>query len=192
MLGISVPRLRTIKKTPDYLNTRIRITTGVIVDIDGHIENFKSQRRDILAQAVPPAIQILVNELNRQPINFADRKLQTEIARDLLDREGTLAKVSKTEIKPVSNFDFEQHDKESSEIIKALRAVSPRRQSLPFGEEIEAATLHSEDAVDANAEFARSHTLSAIDQQAALDALEAEAAEANLLELIPSPSSRIN
>jgi hypothetical protein len=50
--------------------------------------------------------------------------------------------------------------------------------------------MHSKLAQDANAEFSNSHTLSAVDQQKALDTLEQvvlSAAEgAELLELIPT------
>jgi hypothetical protein len=97
-----------------------------------------------------------------------------------MDREGTFAKISRTEVKPVDSFDFETKDAESRSIIQAIRAVAAPASS----------SMHSKLAQDANAEFSNSHTLSAVDQQKALDTLEqvvlSSAEGAELLELIPT------
>ena len=178
MLCISPHRLTHIKNSPDYLIARMKITHGIILDHDKNLSLIKEQRREMLTQLLPPALQILANELQRTPQTFADRKQQTALALELMDREGTFAKVSRTEVKPVEAFDFEAKDAESRSILEAIRRVAPPSN----------ASMHSVLAQEANAEFSNSHTLSAVDQQAALEELDKtpllESKE--LLELLPT------
>ena len=191
MLCISVPRLRHLKKNPEYLIARMKITHGIILDHDASLTQIKAQRKEMLTQMLPPAIRILANELERPAITLAERKHQAAIMQDLLDREGTFAKVSRTEIKPVDSFDFERYDEQSRYIISAIRGVGaadppPRStlRSIPDTTTIEGAEdeggMHSVEAVEANEAFSNSHTLSQTDQEEALARLEQEAV---LLEL---------
>ena len=180
MLCISVPRLRTIKKSPEYLIARMQITHGIIVNKDARLSEIKAQRKELLTQMLPPALLVLANELQRPALNIAERKHQVAIAQDLLDREGTFAKVSRTEIKPVEAFDFEHVDEQSRSILNAIRNVAP----APVGGPARAAAVtnyeeivtHTLEAVEANEAFSNSHTMSQTDQERALEKLEAEAA----------------
>lgn len=168
MFCISIHRLRRIKESPEYLIARMKITHGIIVEHQASIEQIREQRKEMLTQLLPPALQVLANELQTAGGTLAERKLKTEIARDILDREGTFAKVSRTEIKPVENFDFEKADAASAEIMRALKAAA-----LP---------THSSETIEANIAFSNSRTLSAVDQQEALASLESAA---ELLEEMP-------
>ena len=161
MLCISPTKVKEIKKTSEYLNARVRLTHGIILDHDEQMGAIKEQRKEILTQMLPPALQFLASELQRPAQSLAERKHKSALTQDLLDREGTFAKISKTEIKPVESFDFERADVESAAIIKALRGL-PEHQSQ-----------HTDEVVEANKQFSNSHTLSTVDQQKALDVLEA-------------------
>jgi hypothetical protein len=168
MLGVSIPRIKSILQTPAYLNARIKITHGIIVDHDASLAEIKSQRREMLTQMLPAAFQVLANELLSSGVTIAERKHKVAVAQDLLDREGSLAKISRAEVKPVDQFDFEKADAASAALLHTIRGIAP------------APTQISEDvaaALAANLKFANSHTLSAIDQQSALDKLEAEASK---------------
>jgi hypothetical protein len=177
MLCISVPRLRTIKNSSDYLIVRMKITHGIILDHDASLTQIKEQRKEILQDNLPPALLVLFRELQRQPVTLAERKFQVEVAKDFLDREGSFAKISKTEVKPVDSWDYEKHDTQSASIIAAIRGTGA---SAPLG--VSASTTesrhgeHSLEAVEANEAFSNSHTLSQTDQEEALARLEAEAA----------------
>lgn len=164
MLCISIPRLRYLKKNPDYINARLKITHGIIVDFDSSLAAVKEQRKELLMQQVPQALQIIINELQTPAVTLADRKHKASIAQDLLDREGTFAKISKSEIKAESTFDFTAKDTYSSSILDAIRGVS---QATPQS--------NAFDAIEANKEFANSSTISETDQQAAITKLEADA-----------------
>ena len=164
MITISVPRLRMLKKRPDYLNVRMRLMHGIILDMDSQLEQVKQQRREMLVQMLPPALQIVANELQAPAITLAERKHKLALAQDILDREGTFAKVSRTEIKPVDHFDFEEADQASRSLVHAIRSGAAPQLSNPVAAQ----------GLDANKEFSNSHTLSAVDQQAALETLENE------------------
>ena len=169
MLGISVNRLRYIKKSADFLNVRARIMHGIILDHDSKLSDIKEQRRELLKSYIPEALQVIVNVIQKPAIGLAAEKMQLEAARDLLDREGTFAKITRTEVKPVEHFDFEKQDKEAQAIISAVRGLGAGAPSSEM-EQIEA-------AVSVNKEFANSATISAVDQQAALDELEFSASK---------------
>lgn len=182
MLCISYNTFVEWKRTPDYLAARIKLTHGIILDHDSQLQNIREQRREILTAMLPAALQVVADELQKPATTLAERKHKTALAQDLMDREGLFAKVSKTEIKPVDVFDFERHDAESMSIINALKAssapllVQPSHATGGASMKPAAALLghHTEEVIEANREFSNSHTLSAVDQQAALDSLEAE------------------
>lgn len=174
MLCISVSRLRYIKRSPEYLTARIKITHGIIIDHDKNLAQIKEQRKEILTQMLPPALQVIANELAAPAVTLAERKHKFAVAQDVMDREGLFAKVSKTEIKPVDHFDFEEADKASAAAISAIKSIAapPVKGILEAGPD----STHSEEAVEANEAFSNSHTLSATDQERALAKLEEEAA----------------
>lgn len=183
MMCISVPRLRTIKKSPDYLIARMQITHGIIVDNASKIAQVKEQRKEILTQMLPPALLALANELQMPAHTLMERRHKVAVAQDLLDREGTFAKVSRTEIKPVDAFDFEHVDERSRGILNAIRNVAPAPLAAcklnsgadAMEAEFGVSETHSIDAVEANEEFSNSHTMSQTDQELALAKLEEEA-----------------
>ncbi len=179
MLCISVPRLRFMKKSPEYHIARMRITHGIIVDTDSRMDLIKAQRKEYLTASLPPALQVLANIMQSPDNSLAAMKLKANVAQDLLDREGTFAKISRTEIKPVEAFDFENVDEHSRAIINTIRNVAPvpaSRSGVLASSETDEFTTHTTDAVEANEAFSNSHTMSQTDQERALEKLEAEAA----------------
>jgi hypothetical protein len=175
MLCISVPRLRYLKKQPDYLIVRAKLTHGIIINWDRELSVIKEQRKEVLTNALPPALRCLLEEVQRPAITLAERKHQAQVAQDLLDREGTFAKISRAEIKPVDHFEFERYDLASKGIIAALTATAAPPQVDANGDPIAPFGAHTLEAVAANDAFSNSHTLSQTDQEKALAALEAEA-----------------
>lgn len=160
-LCISKNRLTYIMKSPEYLNTRIAITHGIILDHESKLALIKEQRRDFMMQLLPPAWQAIANTLQRPATTIAEHKLQISVAQDILDREGTFAKISRTEIKPVDNFDYDSADKVSASTLSAIKGIF-----APPADKVTA-------ALTANQQFSRSNTISHVDQQEALKQLEA-------------------
>lgn len=168
MLCISPTRLAQIKAEPGYLAARVKLTHGIILDNEAQVANIRSQRREILTNLLPPALQVIADEIQRPAVTFAERKHKVALAQDLLDREGLFAKISKTEIKPVDSFDFERADSESMAVIQALTSAAKPVST-------DASRRQIEETIRTNTEFSNSHTLSSVDQQQALDTLENEA-----------------
>lgn len=178
MLGISVNKVSVIMKSAEYLNIRIAITHGIVMDHEGSLATIKAQGKEMLRQLLPPALQIIANQLQQPATNLGERKHQAALAQDLMDREGTFAKVSRTEIKPVDHFDFEGADQASRSILQTIRSIAPP------------ASDHSKEAIDANVEFSNSKTISVDEQQRVLKELEDAASSgefsSELLEILPT------
>jgi hypothetical protein len=168
MLGISVARLRYLKKTPEYLIVRMRVTHGIILDHDSKVAEIKSQRKELLVQLLPAALQTIADTLLTQANGYAERKLKIDVAKDVLDRSDYFAKVSRTELKPVSFFDFEKSDEDSGNVIRTLKAVA-RAPALPDANS-------TADILDSSFAFSSgSCGLSSEEQQSALEDLESTA-----------------
>lgn len=135
LLGISKDRLRSIKQHPDYLKARMAVTLGIIVDTDARLAEIREQRKDMLRQMLPPALQVIANAVNTPALSYADKKLQISVAQDILDREGTFAKISRSEIKPVEHFQWETADAEAKQVIDVLKGTMRVRQVNSFHRE---------------------------------------------------------
>jgi methyl-accepting chemotaxis protein len=178
MLCVSTNRIIQIKKSPDYLIARMKITHGLILDQDMSLATIKEQRREMMTQLLPAALQVLANEIQRPTNTLAERKHQAAVAQDLMDREGTFAKISKTEVKPVDEFSFGMMDAESKKVIDTIKQIAP---PAPGAEEIRA-------TIEENIEFTNGRTINTTEQQAALSELEEEA---KLLDSVP-PDAPVN
>jgi hypothetical protein len=182
MLCISVPRLRTIKKSADYLKTRMRLTFGIVVDHEARLSQIKEQRKEILTSMLPQALQVIANVLNKPTatLSIAEAKLQVAVAQDMLDREGSLAKVSRTEVKPVASFDWNPLDASNQSIFDVIRGAATANAaryasggSDPNG---------VQDTIELSKAFSESSTIDIKEQQEALELLEKQA----LAGLIPT------
>lgn len=122
MLCVSVPRVRQIKRSREYLKARIKITQGLIVDHDLMLEQTRDQRREILRNLLPPALQVIANAVMNPPSGIFEKRMQVQVAQDILDREGTFAKISRAEIKPVERFDWESEEASAAEVIKLMQS----------------------------------------------------------------------
>lgn len=137
LLGLTVPRLRSVKQHPDYLKARMKVTLGIIVDQDASLDQIREQRKDFIRQMLPPALQVIANAIQTPAFSYADRKLQVSVAQDLLDREGTFAKISRSEVKPVEHFDWESTDAGATSVIDVIKGtLSFREHSSPGVESI--------------------------------------------------------
>ena len=206
MIGISTNKLTHIMNSADYLIVRIAITHGVVVDHTAQLATIKAQRKEMMTQLLPQGLQAIANILQSNATTIADKKLQVAVAQDLFDREGTFAKISRTEVKAVDEFDFHAADKASDSLINILRATSAPKVRVDAGnltagnvttiDEKLDGSQHTLEAIEANKEFSNSQTLSSMDQQEALKLLEDAAAsgemDAEILRAIPTQSGAAN
>lgn len=135
MLGISVNRIRHIKKSVDYLAARIKITTGLIVDQEGSLAQIAAQRKEMLTQMLPSALQAIANAVSTPAITLGERVFQHRVATDLLDREGTFARVQRTEVATATTFDWSIHEKSSIEVLSVAASQSPTLEAVTAASE---------------------------------------------------------
>jgi hypothetical protein len=158
MLCISVNRLRQIKKSPEYLRVRMRITLGIITDQDGALADIKAQRREALTRLLPPALQVIANAVQAPAISLAERKFQHEVVTDLLDREGSFPKVSRQEVSAKTGFDWGSAEAASQLVLQVLQV----NQNGPSVSEV----------LGVASSFSAGATLSPEEQQNALASLD--------------------
>jgi hypothetical protein len=160
ILNRSVYSLARIRTKLDYLKIRTETTTGIPAGGYEYVNMSLAQRREMLRDAVPSALRVMVDILENKPSDTLGRRLQVEIAKEVLDREGTLAKVSKAEIHATHSHDYASIDGVSKELLDAMGGST--ENLLETVNEI----------VRTNEKFSNSETLSAQEQEAALAKLD--------------------
>lgn len=162
LIGRSPRYVRCLRETPDYLRMRLQIQTGVAIGTDASQKDLHNYRVAQFKEMLPDAIRVIADEFARPAITPFDRKLKLDLARDLMDREGTFPKISKTENKLKIEHDFSQTDAIANELLSVMDSPTQFKE-LP---------LTQQRALEANSSFTNSETLSSVQQEEALEALE--------------------
>lgn len=126
--GITVVRVNQIKRTPEYIALRLQLATGVVAESDRQMLEDNANIDGLVRQMVPEALLAVRDAI----LNKNNPALQLKAAQDLLDREGTLAKVSKTEVKTKVTYDFDQHEDTANSLLAALQANESKRNKVNF------------------------------------------------------------
>lgn len=123
--GVSKTRISQLKSTPEYIAIRTQVATGVVSEADRNMLADIDANHALVKDMVPEALLAVRDAI----LDRNNPALRLKAAQDLLDREGTLAKVSKSEIKTKVEFDYEQHDQVSTSLLDALRSTELQRPS---------------------------------------------------------------
>ncbi len=116
----SIFAIRRMRTKIEYLQFRTEATTGIPASSYAFAKSTLEQRREMLRDAVPTALRVMVDLLESKPTDTLGRRLQVEVAKEVLDREGTLAKVSKAEVHATHSHDYSPIDGVSKELIDAM------------------------------------------------------------------------
>lgn len=122
---ITKVRVNQIKRTPEYIAIRMQVATGVVSECDKNMMEDLNDNHAVLREMVPEALLAVRDAL----LDKANPALRLRAAQDLLDREGTLAKISKTEIKTKIDYDYNQHDAVAGSLLDALKETEAQRNS---------------------------------------------------------------
>jgi hypothetical protein len=116
-LGMSKTSYSLLKKTKIYQQLHLQYLTGVLSDADTEVtNNFEYQRR-ILARGVPIALENLLRAASQR----VDSKLNFEASKELLDRHGVHAKVSRIGLPTIDQDVATAKDNEvAQEVLQAL------------------------------------------------------------------------
>ena len=136
ILGISLVTLHQMKAQPEYLAKRAEMKTGVIVDLSNGLRVDTDNIRREIQDMMPAALRTLRNAVQRGAVDGAsthDLKLGMDAAREIMDREGTFTKVSKSEIKvkEVPNFaDQETVEKDLLQLLQDAQRIKDQQNQL--------------------------------------------------------------
>lgn len=170
VLGKSVRAINSIRSTVPYLRKRMEITTGISTDADGQVQISISKHKQMLEMGIPDAMRVILDTV-RRPIKstttLAESKFIVETARDLLDRQGSFPRISRTDAHLKVAHDFKETDGVSDEILRSLEGS--------VQEENPTETILQ--ALAANKKFTHSETLSAVDMEKSLLELESASKE---------------
>jgi hypothetical protein len=122
--GISVVRVNQLKRTPEYIAIRLQCATGIVSQADRQMMEDIDTNHQMVKDMVPEALVALRDTL----LDRNNPALRLRAAQDLLDREGTLAKVSKTEVKAHVEYDFTQHEGVANSLLDALKTTESQRE----------------------------------------------------------------
>ena len=123
--GITVVRVNQLKRTPEYVAIRLQCATGIIAQADRNMFADIDANHQVIKDMVPEALLALRDTI----LDRNNPALRLRAAQDLLDREGTLAKVSRTEVKAHIEYDFTQHEGVANSLLDALQQTEAGRST---------------------------------------------------------------
>jgi hypothetical protein len=112
--GITKIRVNQIKRTPEYIAIRMQVASGLVSEANNHA---------ILREMVPEALLAVRDAI----LDKNNPALRLRAAQDLLDRDGELAKISRTEVKTRIEYDYDQHQAVASSLLDALKETESQR-----------------------------------------------------------------
>lgn len=113
-LGVSVQSYTRLTRLPLYQQLKSQYMTGVLAPLDNQIFQSYNYQRKILEQAVPTALENLLALASQK----VDNKMRFEASKEILDRHGMHAKVSRTGIAMPEQGGAATH--EDNEVANAL------------------------------------------------------------------------
>lgn len=120
VMGIHKVYVSMLRRTPEYIAIATQVNTGIIGDLDRltkeDLETKQEELRAMLPEAMLAMRDLLYDKTNP--------RLRLEAAKEIMDREGTLAKVSKSEVKRKVEFDFAEHDNVKNDLLSMLQKGS--------------------------------------------------------------------
>jgi hypothetical protein len=131
-IGVHVQTLIYMKARPEYQRMRISFATGVLDTVDKDVRLEMDNQIAELKDMVPFALRTLRDTLirgNSSDSTLAERKLALEASRDVMDREGTFAKVSRAEVKVSKDVDLEKEKQVQTDLLAMLSAADAAKRT---------------------------------------------------------------
>lgn len=124
-LGIHKVYVSRLRRTPEFIQVRTQVASGVLLNMDSDTDEAIKTSMEELRQTVPNAVLILKNTMLNSKLH---PRIRMDAAKEILDREGTLAKVSKSEIKETKRFSFDINDGVTGDLLQALASNSGKEK----------------------------------------------------------------
>jgi hypothetical protein len=118
-LGFTQNYLSVLKTTKEFQSASIAALSGILSNANQEMLSSVEQRREELASMVPAALLQLRNLALSRNQNVALRAVQ-----EILDRDGQLAKVSKSSVELKTPESMDEANRTATDIMDVLRSVS--------------------------------------------------------------------
>lgn len=139
ILNVNLCTLHQMKAQPEYLTKRAELATGVVVDLQEGLRTDADNLRREIQDMLPSALRTLRNAVQRGAVNNApinDIKVGMEAAKEIMDREGTFSKVSKSEIKIKESPNLAVFEQTETDLLKLLQDAQKAREIEESGERV--------------------------------------------------------
>jgi hypothetical protein len=161
IFGRSQRYLNVIRKQTAYLSKRMELATGIPTTAEKTVELTTARYKQYLIDLMPSAMRVFADTLCTAPKSIAEKRLQIDLAKEVLDREGSFPKISRTDSHLKIEHDFGAADGISKELLESMD-----------GEAQPGASPSIIEAIEANVAFTNSDTLSSSKQEKAMKMLE--------------------
>ena len=162
ILKRSIRQINHFRTLPAYLCKRVELTTGISTDFDRSVRTSIESHKQVLELMMPDALRVLANQLRNNPTNSVEKRLQTTVALEVLDRQGALPKISRTDVHAKVEHDYSTLDLISKDLSESIDGP------IQSTEADAAISL----ILEANKKFANSETLATTKQEVAMKILE--------------------
>lgn len=125
-IGIHPQTLIYLKQTPEFKSRMIALSTGIIEQHDLQIRQDEEFQREQLNEMVPLALMKL-----KELAMSANQHIAYKAAQDILDRQGTHAKVSRTAIDIKENVNLNVVNQVAESIMDVLRNAPTKPHEAP-------------------------------------------------------------
>ena len=170
-MGTSERYIQQIRKKPFYLKRRMERTTGIALNNDFTVEQTVALNRKVLKEMMPVALRVIADQLQTIPQTLDDKKHIAKIALEVLDREGTFPKISRTDVHQKVEHDWSKADGVSKELLDAMEGPAQEAEPVSILEQLKITQS-----------FSNSETLSSETQSKLMGELES----------MPTPSDTVN
>ena len=135
LAGIKLQRFSIIKTLPLYRQIHNQYMSGIVMRLDSQVSDNYKLGQETLKFAVPLALQGLV----QQALNAKDERVKNKAINDILDREGSFAKVSRTTltVEDASKAASDKDNEMAQEMLKALNTKKPIDTTDPLTDTIQ-------------------------------------------------------
>lgn len=123
-LKITPQYVRMLKQTPEYVAAKVSAATNVLSQAEKDALSTIEARHQAMNDLVPDALQAIRDTI----INSTNPTLRLKAAQDLLDRQGDLAKISRTEVSLPTKINTDEHDRKANDLLAALASINAPKQ----------------------------------------------------------------
>lgn len=125
LAGIKIGRFTMMKRLPLYQQIHNQYMSGIVTRLDSQVDRNFKLGQETLKFAVPLALQGLV----AQALHAKDERVKNKAMNDLLDREGSFAKVSRTSL-TVTEATASATDKDNETAAQLLDALKKQKELI--------------------------------------------------------------